>query len=342
MYVKRNISTGLILKFAWPVLLFSISWSGLIFSLFYFLEYDFIAIPFQPLSVIGIAVAFFIGFKNNQSYDRFWEGRKIWGAIVNYSRTWGNQVLHLLVESELMSNEEIDKEKKILIYRHLAWLHALRLQLRKPVSFSLKNNSAVEKWRETHNDHEDVCAVLGTYLEKADSDDIWGRKNVATHLIKLQGAHLKKLKERFKLMDGFNYTMLMKCLEEFYNFQGKCERIKNTPFPRQYAYFSKIFTYIFVLLLPLGLLDIFIKEMNVATHDYPQVYIFLLMPISVLISWMYLTWEIIGDNSEDPFEGRVNDVPMTALTRTIEIDLRDMLNEENLPPKLSAKDHVLY
>lgn len=342
MYVKRNISSVLILKFAWPVLLFSVTWSGLIFSLYYFLGYDFFRIPFQPLSVIGIAVAFFIGFKNNQSYDRFWEGRKIWGSIVNYSRTWGNQVLHLLVVSELMSDEELEKEKRVLIYRHLAWLHALRLQLRKPVSFSLKANKVVEKWQETHNEHEDICGVLGGYLEKKDSDDIWGRKNIATHLIKLQAAHLKRLKERFKLMDGFNYTMFMNSLEEFYNFQGKCERIKNTPFPRQYAYFSKIFTYIYVLLLPCGLLDIFIKDMALANNNHSEQYIFLLLPVSVLISWMFLTWEIIGDNSEDPFEGRVNDVPMTALTRTIEIDLRDMLDEENLPPRLSAKDHVLY
>ncbi len=343
MYVKRNISTGLILKYAWPVLLFAVSWSGLVFSLYYFLNFDFISIPFQPLSVIGIAVAFFIGFKNNQSYDRFWEGRKIWGAIVNYSRTWANQSLHLLSESDKITKEELKKEQRVLIYRHLAWLHTLRLQLRKPVSFSLKNNSAVEKWHESHNDHEDICAVLKPYLSESDSEDISKRQNVATHLIKLQAAHLKRLKEKFSLMDGFNYTMFMNTLEQFYNFQGKCERIKNTPFPRQYAYFSKVFAYIFVLLLPFGLLDIFLEEMHGGAHEnYPQRYIFLLMPVSVLVSWIFLTWEIIGDNSEDPFEGRVNDVPMTALTRTIEIDLRDMLDEEKLPPKLAAKDNVLY
>ena len=71
-------------------------------------------------------------------------------------------------------------------------------------------------------------------------------------------------------------------------------------------------------------------------------YLFLMIPFSVLISWIFSSMDSIGDNSEDPFEGRINDVPMTALCRTIEIDLRDMLDEENLPESIKPKDHILY
>jgi len=135
------------------------------------------------------------------------------------------------------------------------------------------------------------------------------------------------------LVDDFRHMEMMRVLEEFYNLQGKCERIKNTPFPRQYAFFSKIFTWIFILLLPFGLIGEFAKM----GHDL----IWLTIPFSVLISWIFITMEIVGDNSEDPFENFANDVPMSALTRTIEIDLREMLGETDLPPKVQAVNDIL-
>ena len=91
-----------------------------------------------PLSVIGTAVAFYVGFKNNQSYDRLWEARKIWGGIVNDSRTWGMMVdgyVSNLFTSNKMSEEEIHKIKEELIYRHLAWIYQHRRQLLVPTSW---------------------------------------------------------------------------------------------------------------------------------------------------------------------------------------------------------------
>ena len=144
MYVKRNISWGIILLYAWKNVIFFTIWAGLIFSAYLFMGWKHLDIPFQPLSVIGIAVAFYIGFKNSQSYDRFWEGRKIWGGIVNYSRTWANNVLSYV--------EGDPDAQRILIYRHLAWINALRIQLRQPSSFSIKENRAVEKLFEKHGE----------------------------------------------------------------------------------------------------------------------------------------------------------------------------------------------
>ena len=112
MYVKRNISWNIIIRYAWKNLIFFTLWASVIFSVYLFLGWKHIDIPFQPLSVIGIAVAFYIGFKNSQSYDRFWEGRKIWGGIVNYSRTWANNVLSYV--------ENDPEAQRILIYRQLA------------------------------------------------------------------------------------------------------------------------------------------------------------------------------------------------------------------------------
>jgi len=253
MYIKRNIGWGLILRFAWKNLLFFSFYTASIFSLYYFLDLRFIDIPFQPLSLIGIAVAFYIGFKNSQSYDRFWEGRKIWGGIVNYSRTWANQVLTLVNDDQ--------ETKRILIYRHIAWINALRIQLRQPTSFSIKENAAVERLFNKHAERNPACDATKSFVSNEEYDDLLERKNATTHLVKNQGLHIKELLNSGKITE-FDKQLFHGVLEELYNLQGKCERIKNTPFPRQYAYFSTVFTWIFVLLLPFGLLNVFENELN--------------------------------------------------------------------------------
>ncbi len=99
------------------------------------LGYEGFKVPWLPLSVIGTAVAFYIGFKNNSSYDRMWKVRKIWGAIVNSSRMWGASVRGFVTnqfrDSEL-SEEELEGLVKRLIYRQIGWLHSLRSQLLVP------------------------------------------------------------------------------------------------------------------------------------------------------------------------------------------------------------------
>jgi putative membrane protein len=330
MYIRRNIDWNIILRYAWLNLLFFTGWAMFVFSLYHFAGWSFIDIPFQPLSVIGIAVAFYIGFKNSQSYDRFWEGRKIWGGIVNYSRTWANNVLCF--------TDDTRETKRILIYRHLAWINALRIQLRQPNSFSIREHRSIEVLFDTHGERNPACDGLEQFLSQDEINDLETRKNVATHLIKLQGLHLKQLLADGKITE-FDKQVFHNNLEELYNLQGMCERIKNTPFPRQYAYFSTLFCWIFILLLPFGLLNVFESELG---EFGSGLLIFLMIPFSVLISWIFITMEKVGSNTEDPFEGRINDVPMTALCRTIEIDLRDMLDESPLPEKIQPMDNILY
>ncbi len=338
MYVKRNIGWGLVLRYAWKNLIFFALYAAAVFCIYHFLKWDFISIPFQPLSVIGIAVAFYIGFKNSQSYDRFWEGRKIWGGIVNYSRTWALQVLSFVRTEDPEYDHKMHTE---MIHRHIAWINALRVQLRQPKSWAIKENRMVEKVFDKHNERNISCNEAYNFVSMREFSDLKKRVNPATHLVKNQGRSITELKNK-NILDGFQEDQLQSVLEELYNLQGKCERIKNTPFPRQYGFFSKVFTWIFVLLLPFGLLDVFEASAAKGPVAMIQWYVFLMIPFSVLISWIFTTMEIVGDNSEDPFEGRINDVPMTALCRTIEIDLRDMLDEQELPESVTPKDHILY
>ena len=217
------------------------------------MDWTFIDLPFQPLTVIGIAVSFYIGFKNSQSYDRFWEGRKIWGGIVNYSRTWGVRVLSFIKSNDPEKDKEIHKQ---LILRHVAWLNALRDQLRQPRSWSIKENKSVEKVFDKHGERNISCNEAYNFVSMREFSDLKKRVNPATHLVKNQALDVAKLKKD-GVIDGFQELQLHQVLEEFYYLQGKCERIKNTPFPRQYAFFSKVFTWIFVLLVPFGLLNVF-------------------------------------------------------------------------------------
>ena len=324
------------MRFAWRNLLKFTLWALVVTGAYVALKaYAInISIPFAPLSTIGIAVAFYVGFKNSQSYDRFWEGRKIWGGVVNYSRTWANQVLTYVnnrYATDPVPDEALHQFHHELIYRHIAWINALRIQLRKTTMLDRNNLSYVPDFQ-LEQDRE-CTSQIGAFLEEEEFDAVMKKANPATHLVKNQGQQLRTL-EQSGLVENFRMIDMMQTLEELYNLQGKCERIKNTPFPRQYAYFSAVFVWIFVLLLPFGLVGEFDKLGSDA-------YLWLTVPFSILISWIFTTIEIVGDNSEDPFENYVNDVPMTALCRTIEIDLREMLDETDLPKKIEPVEDVL-
>ncbi len=339
MYTRRNIKFSIVFRFAWAKLIFFTFWSILAVFIFHEAEHAGMnfSIPFLPLSTIGIAVAFYVGFKNNASYDRFWEARKIWGGIVNSSRTWGNQVLNFVTTYRSfadISSEDLHLIQKKLIYRHLAWLNALRLQLRQPTSFSPKHPRSVKSYLTGSDERMNWDNGVACFLGKTEYDEMIGNANTATQIIRKQGDDLRQLMHESGMIDDFRHMEMMRVLELFYDYQGKCERIKNTPFPRQYAYFSQIFTWIFILLLPFGMVGEFAKM----GHSN----IFLTIPFCVLISWVFSTMEVVGDNSEDPFENFINDVPMTALCRTIEIDLREMLGETDLPPKIKPENDILY
>ncbi len=340
MYIYRNISFKIIFQFSWKRLLFFLFYGSVSVYAYHHFQHEGIkfSIPYLPLGTLGIAVAFYLGFKNNQSYDRFWEARKIWGGIINYSRTWGNQVLSFVSEihtDAITTESEIRSFQKTLIYRHLAYINALRLQLRMPTSFSLTGTKRGRKmpFYKGIPGGEEWISDVAPFLSDTDEISVIKNKvNIATQIIRNQGDTLNVIYEK-GLIEDFRHMEMMRVLEEFYNLQGKCERIKKTPLPRQYSFFSMVFVWIFILLLPFGLVTSF----EAMGHNY----IWMTVPIFVILAWVFYTMEVIGDSSEDPFENTINDVPMTALCRTIEIDLRDMLGEDNLPESIKPENGVL-
>jgi putative membrane protein len=122
-------------------------------------------------------------------------------------------------------------------------------------------------------------------------------------------------------------------LNNFYDHQGKCERIKKFPLPRQYGNMSFFFVGIFIFLLPLGMISEFAK--------IGQYGAWLSIPFTIIVGWVYMMMELVGDYSENPFEGLGNDIPMLSLCRTIEIDMKEMLRDENIPKGIQPKNGVL-
>ena len=342
MYTRRNIRWSLIFKFAWSKVIVFAAWSTFVVLLYLTLKelgYD-CSMPLAPLGTIGIAVAFYVGFKNNQSYDRFWEARKIWGGIVNVSRSWGNHVITFVSSANHPAEDGADEIEdrvvktihRTLIYRHLAWINSLRYQLRRKTPWGYAPKGLPKKLLQP-TDIEALKLQSRDFLSEDELTVVCSSKNCATQIIRLQGEQLRQLIElKPKLLEEFRFIALMDLLTEMYTLQGKCERIKNTPFPRQYAYFSVVFVWIFNFLMPFGIVGEF--------ADRPAL-VWLTVPLSVIISWIFFTMETVGDTSEDPFENFVNDVPMTALCRTIEIDLRQMLGETDLPEPIQSVNDIL-
>ena len=223
-------------------------------------------------------------------------------------------------------------QQQALIYRQLAWMHALRFQRRRRTPFGFEPKGAARKYMQK----TDVGAMrdqLCRLLPEGELTVACNQVNSATQIMRLQGDHLRRLSDELHLLDDFRVIAMMDLLTEMYTLQGKCERIKNTPFPRQYAYFSAVFTWIFISLLPFGLLS----ELGGREHSV----VWVTVPLASVIAWIFYTMETVGDASEDPFENFINDVPMTALCRTIEIDLRQMLGETDVPPQLKPQNDIL-
>jgi putative membrane protein len=203
-----------------------------------------------------------------------------------------------------------ERFKNDMAYLMIAWVHALRMHLRRQ-----------ENWSE-----------LAAYLSKPDFDQLSGSQNKPNYLQLMMGRKIYQAMADGTL-GGFDSFQMEGQLLALANYQGGCERIKYTPLPRQYDFFTRVFVLVFAFLLPFGLLGLFANSPSV---DW------LLIPISVIVSGVFVVLEKTGAANEDPFENLITDVPMTALCNTIERDLREMLGENELPRPLRPENGYLY
>lgn len=297
-----------------------------------------LAIPWVPIALVGTAAAFIAGFKNTQTYNRLWEARKIWGAIINDSRAWGMMIRDFInnkIATSPKSHEELHVIHTRIIYRHIAWLTALRYQLRQPQGWENSNKAHFKEYRKHYSVPEWEVPMeeeIKTFLSVDDLNYILSKKNRATQLLALQSHELKILRGD-DFIEEHAYVKLESTLKDFYAHQGKAERIKKFPYPRQFSSINLFFIMLLVVLLPFGLLQPF--------AELGKYGVWLTIPFTVVVGWVFMSLEQVGESTENPFEGGANDIPMAALSRTIEIDLRDMLDEEELPPAVEAVNKIL-
>jgi putative membrane protein len=247
--------------------------------------------------------------------------------------------------NEKATEDELKQIKKELIFRHVGWLTCLRhaMRAKKPWEEFLRFKTN-RIWSELSGIQEFTFTLeeeLEPYLSKDDFNYILSKSNKATHSISLQSKQLKALKSR-GLIEDFRHMEMENILVELFSLQGKSERIKNFPYPRQFATLNHNFVWIFLLLLPFGIMNEFHSIGLQLVEQYPIIgtyFVWLTVPFSVIVMWVFHTMERIGRTGENPFEGTANDVPITTMSRGIEIDLREMLDEpaETIPQPVEAK-----
>jgi putative membrane protein len=323
-------------------------------------------LPWLPIGVVGTAVAFILSFKNNASYDRLWEARKVYGGIVNGSRSFTlmlNDFISNVHAKNPLTEGELFKIRKEMVMRHVAWMTSLRHALRqhKPWEGSKLHKSDQEYMAkiEVREWTYSLEVELDGYVSESEKKEILSKNNKQAACLNLQSSHLKKLMDD-GLIEDFRHMEMQNMLTEFFTLQGKVERIKNFPYPRQFATLNYLFVWIFIILLPLGMMHEFdtigmsvvidIQE-HMKIHSSPIHavvefvginFIWFTIPFTVIVSWIFHTMERIGETTENPFEGNGNDVPLTTMSRGIEIDMRQMINDnpDLIPSSIEAQLNI--
>ena len=321
---------------------FFIVWASIVTVLYQVVGLHWLQIPWTALALIGTAVAFLIGFQSNAVYGRLWEARMIWGGIVNDSRMFTIMIKEMITNEyakDPATHEELADIQKTIVHRHIAWLSALRHAMRsvKPWE-AFRLNKRNQEWIDAlhipeleHSLEED----LGKHLSKDELAQVLSKTNKAATLLANQANHLRVLKERGLIWE-FSFLELQSKISELITHQGKSERIKNFPYPRQFATLGYTFVNLFIMLLPFGIVPEFGKlgrDLIVGFPNIGEYFIWLAIPFSTVVSWVFNTMQRIGTVGENPFEGNANDVPISTISRGIEIDLLEMIdtNKEEIP-----------
>lgn len=295
MIVKAAPSTTQIVREVWKVLSLLFVWDVIVTVTYYVLPFH---APELPLTIFGSALALFLGFRSNSAYQRWWEGRGLWGLMINASRNLARAARNF------MPDPEAADMKRRIVMRQIAYVNALRCQLR----------------RQTPDDE-----VL-RLLPRGEADMALARVNVANGILDGTGRRIDEAR-RNGWIDTIQQAQMEAVMVDIANAQGGMERLKNTPLPYQYRFLPTLFTHMFCVLLPIGL----VESLQFAT------------PLgSTVAGLMFLAVLAIGDDLVDPFANTVHDLPLAAMCRTIEIDLLQAIGEDAPAPIGPDKDGVLW
>lgn len=256
-----------------------------------------------PFSIIGLALAICLGFRNNVVYDRWWEGRKLWGELVTRSRSLARQLQTLTAFDEPARHDDLADPRTAMIRRTIAHAHALRHELR----------------------DSDPTADVAPWLSAADRAGFAASRLGSEWLLRRNGHDLGALMRAGRLDPRLAAEMDVS-LSDLTAVAAGCERIRRTPLPFAYTLLLHRTATMYCYLLPFGLVDT----------------IGAMTPFVVaIVAYTFFGLDAVGDEIEEPFGLAVHHLPLTTLCRTIEISLREALGDPALPEPLVAVDHQL-
>ena len=280
------------------------------------------AVPWQVVVVLGTTVSLVAGFKNAQVLSRAGEALQLFAQIAASSRIWAG-----------LCRDFADADTaRVMVHRHLAWLTALRFSLRRPMPWETMGRSANAEFRKRYHIVEDTSTLRteAAPLLGDDAEAVLAARYPALQVLDLQGRQVSQLFKDSAIPSQV-YGEMMKSLRDLHDQQSRADRIKNNPYPRQYAIVGTMFVAIFCTMLPFGAVPIF-AEMSGILGPFA---VWLTVPFSTLLGWMYMSLDQVGESTSNPFEGNANDVPISQICRDIEIELRAVLGEQPLPAPLA-------
>lgn len=301
---------GTTMESIWPRVAVVLCWSILITTTAYLFPDHAYTLTMAPFTVVGLALAIFLGFRNTASYDRYWEGRKLWGRMVNVCRTFTMQINTLIDdtpgENKTQTSDEVQQQRLHMVRLIICHIHALRHRLR-------DTDAAVDLEEQLPGDPQVRHDLAQDNVPAAIADRISRQINSAW---------------RSGRLDTYHVPLLHNCLTEMVGIQGGCERIKSTPIPFTYSVLTHRSVFLYCMALPCGL------------HDT----VGLLTPLVVtLVAYFFLGLDAVGDEIEQPFMMDDNDLPLLQLTTMIERNVLQLSArpDEELPEPIKPADHIL-
>jgi putative membrane protein len=257
-----------------------------------------------PYTLIGVALGIFLGFRNNASYDRWWEARKLWGALINTTRTFSRQVHAFIGARGERESDAMRELRRALVYRAIAFTHALKLTLR----------SINDRWDE-----------LAPLLPADELASLRAQSNKPFAIAQRTALILRDAWDQGHI-ETMQHAALDATLTQLTDIQGACERIKSTPIPFLSTTLMHRIVAVYCYTLPFGVVD--------AVKLYTPV-------VVIIVAYAFFGLDVVGDELEEPFGTEPNDLPLEAMSRLIEHNLRQSLGETDAPPLKTPVGDVL-
>lgn len=296
MLLDKSIPLTFFFKKIWREALLVFLFTIIVVLIKHFFHLRFLDVPIAVPTLLGTCISLLLAFRTSQAYDRWYEARIAWGSIVNDSRSFIRQLQTFLINGS--DQEDI---LRTFVLQHCAWCYVL--------GDSLRGLDVGERLRE--------------FLPVSQVKYIGSFDNKPNALLLEHSKHIGQL-YRAGLLTDFQMIQLSTTLNSLTDSMGRCERIKNTVFPRTYTFNLQLFIYLFAAILP------FCFDADLYYLDVPLV---------TLIASAFLMIDKSALQLQDPFENRPSDTPMTTIARTIEINLKTMTGFENVPGRLNSEHY---